>query len=135
MKKKLKERIKTMENIKRISGRKGLRHLCSMILVFSLALSIGTAYLPAQTAKAYYDTSMTQFKTQYLDTDTFDVKGIAYLVGTDNIAKIGSTQTVYSVPEGTKIQGHTIKAKYLPQDNIENLKVLYSSVIGYQNFT
>ena len=91
MKKKLKERIKAMENIKRISGRKGLRQLCSMILVFSLALSIGTAYLPAQTAKAYYDTSMTQFKTQYLDTDTFDVKGIAYLVGTDNIAKIGST--------------------------------------------
>lgn len=133
MKKKLKERIKVMGNIKRISGRKGLRQLCSMILVFGLALSMGTAYLPAQTAKAYYDTSMTQFKTQYLDTDTFDVKGIAYLVGTDNIAKIGSTQTVYSVPEGTKIQGHTIKAKYLPQDNNQTVRYIWTgggNVVG-----
>lgn len=133
MKKRLKETINAMENIKRISDKNGLRHICSLLLVFSLALSMGTIYLPAQTVKAYYDTSMSQFKTQYLDTKTFTIKGYAYLVGTDNIAKIGSTQTIYSVPQGTKIQGHSIKEKYLPQDNNQTVRYIWtggSNVVG-----
>lgn len=105
-----------------------------MVLIFSMAVSLGAGYVSSQRVEAKaYDTSMSQFNKQYLDTNTFTVKGEAYLVGTDNVAKIGSTQTVYSVPEGTKIQGKTIKSKYLPHDNNQTVKYIWNgsgNVVG-----
>lgn len=132
MKKGFKERTRVMENTKRTFGKKGLRNICSILLVFSLALSMGTTYIPAKEAKAY-ETYMSQFQTVYLNTNTFKVKGEAYLVGSDNIAKNGSTETVYSVPAGTKIQGYTVKEKYLPQDNNQTVKSIWNgsgNVVG-----
>lgn len=72
----------------------------------------------------------------YMDKVFPNIKVIAqaYLVGTDNKATIGSwnhTVNIDKVPPGTKIQGKTIPAKYLPQDNIENLKQIFSAAQGY----
>lgn len=102
------------------------RKICSLLLILSMAVSLAAGYVVPQRAKAY-NTSMSQFNKQYLDTNTFKIKAAAYLVGKDNIAKIGSTQTVYSVPEGTKIQGKKIKAEYLPQDNNQTVKYIWNS--------
>lgn len=130
----MKHNLKKNEKKKKVVFINGWRKMCSMVLVFSMAVSLGAGYVSSQRVEAKaYDTSMSQFNKQYLDTNTFTVKGEAYLVGTDNVAKIGSTQTVYSVPEGTKIQGKTIKSKYLPQDNNQTVKYIWNgsgNVVG-----
>ena len=46
------------------------------------------------------------------------------------MANYWKTIAVDKVPVNTKIQGKTIDPQYFPQDNIENLKQLYSSVQG-----
>ena len=105
----MKHNLKKTEKKKKVVFINGWRKMCSMVLIFSMAVSLGSGYVSSQRVEAKaYDTSMSQFNKQYLDTNTFTVKGEAYLVGTDNVAKIGSTQTVYSVPEGTKIQGNVV---------------------------
>ena len=130
----MKHNLKKNEKKKKVVFINGWRKMCSMVLIFSMAVSLGAGYVSSQRVEAKaYDTSMSQFNKQYLDTNTFTVKGEAYLVGTDNVAKIGSTQTVYSVPEGTKIQGKTIKSKYLPQDNNQTVKYIWNgsgNVVG-----
>ncbi len=130
----MKHNLKKNEKKKKVVFINGWRRICSLVLVLCMAVSLGAGYIPSQRVEAKaYDTSMSQFNKQYLDTNTFTVKGEAYLVGTDNVAKIGSTQTIYSVPEGTKIQGKTIKAKYLPQDNNQTVKYIWNgsgNVVG-----
>ena len=80
---------------------------------------------------------VSRYHTEFINQACPNIKviGRAYLVGPDNVAHWKNHIAMYVVPAGTKIQGKTVDPKYLPQDNIENLKVLYSSVIGYQNFT
>ena len=130
----MKHNLKKNEKKKKVVFINGWRKMCSMVLIFSMAVSLGAGYVSSRRVEAKaYDTSMSQFNKQYLDTNTFTVKGEAYLVGTDNVAKIGSTQTVYSVPEGTKIQGKMIKSKYLPQDNNQTVKYIWNgsgNVVG-----
>lgn len=101
------------------------RRCCLAVAVVLMAVAV-IGERPAE-AKKY--TSLSQFKRQLLDTDTFEVLGYAYLVGTDNVAKIGSLQTMYSVPAGTKIQGHTIKPDYLPQNNNQSVKAIYTGAV------
>ena len=130
----MKHNLKKNEKKKKVVFINGWRKMCSMVLIFSMAVSLGAGYVSSRRVEAKaYDTSMSQFNKQYLDTNTFTVKGEAYLVGTDNVVKIGSTQTVYSVPEGTKIQGKMIKSKYLPQDNNQTVKYIWNgsgNVVG-----
>ena len=80
---------------------------------------------------------VSRYHTEFINQACPNIKviGRAYLVGPDNVAHRKNHIAMDVVPAGTKIQGKTVDPKYLPQDNIENLKVLYSSVIGYQNFT
>ena len=80
---------------------------------------------------------VSRYHTEFINQSCPNIKviGRAYLVGPDNVAHWKNHIAMDVVPAGTKIQGKTVDPKYLPQDNIENLKVLYSSVIGYQNFT
>ena len=80
---------------------------------------------------------VSRYHTEFINQACPNIKviGRAYLVGPDNVAHWKNHIAMDVVPAGTKIQGKTVDPKYLPQDNIENLKVLYSSVIGYQNFT
>ena len=132
----MKHNLKKNEKKKKVVFINGWRKMCSMVLIFSMAVSLGAGYVSSQRVEAKaYDTSMSQFNKQYLDTNTFTVKGEAYLVGTDNVAKIGSTQTVYSVPEGTKIQGKTIKSKYLPQDNNQTVKYIWNGSGNVKKYT
>ena len=102
-----------------------LRRCCLAVVVVLMAAAV-IGERPAE-AKTY--TSLSQFKRQLLDTDTFKVLGYAYLVGTDNVAKVGSLQTMYAVPAGTKIQGHTIKPDYLPQNNNQSVKAIYEGAV------
>lgn len=103
--------------------------LFGVVFVFAGVLLFGTS------AKAAGD--VTRYRTAYLQNccPGIQVVAHAYLVGNDNVANYWKTIAVDKVPVNTKIQGKTIDPQYFPQDNIENLKQLYSSVQGYQNFT
>ena len=103
--------------------------LFGVVFVFAGVLLLGTS------AKAAGD--VTHYRTAYLQNccPGIQVVAHAYLVGNDNVANYWKTIAVDKVPVNTKIQGKTIDPQYFPQDNIENLKQLYSSVQGYQNFT
>ena len=103
--------------------------LFGVVFVFAGVLLFGTS------TKAAGD--VTRYRTAYLQNccPGIQVVAHAYLVGDDNVANYWKTIAVDKVPVNTKIQGKTIEPQYFPQDNIANLKQLYSSVQGYQNFT
>lgn len=96
--------------------------LFGVVFVFAGVLLLGTS------AKAAGD--VTHYRTAYLQNccPGIQVVAHAYLVGNDNVANYWKTIAVDKVPVNTKIQGKTIDPQYFPQDNIENLKQLYSSV-------
>ena len=102
--------------------------------LFCIVFLIGMRYMSVST---YALGDVSRYHTKFINQACPNIKviGRAYLVGTDNVAHWKNHIAMDIVPEGTKIQGKTVDPKYLPQDNIENLKALYSSVIGYQNFT
>lgn len=104
------------------------------IFLFCAVFLIGMR-CTAVTAYALGDVS--RYHTEYLSKACPGIKviGRAFLVGPDNVAHWKNHVVMDKVPIGTKIQGKTINPKYLPQDNIENLKVLYSIVVGFPNFT
>lgn len=92
-----------------------------------MVLGVAGIAIPVQAAG---DTS--RYETVYMDKACPDIRVIAqaYLVGTDNVARSSSRVEIDKVAPGTAIQGKTVPEKYLPQDNIDNLKQIFSPIQG-----
>lgn len=88
----------------------------------------------AEISGKYADTTI--YAQKYMEQCCPGIKAIGELYVTGGIMEPKYTQRVpvYSVPYDTKIQGQTISKKYLPHGNIENLKEIFSAVIGYREF-
>ena len=78
----MKHNLKKNEKKKKVVFINGWRKMCSMVLIFSMAVSLGAGYVSSQRVEAKaYDTSMSQFNKQYLDTNTFTAVSYTHLVG------------------------------------------------------
>lgn len=110
------------KNLKQIIG--GL--FCFIMLSASVLIPVQKVNADTYTLG---DTSI--YTTKYLKNVYPSIKqiGQAYVVGTDEVADFWARIAIEKVPLGTKIQGVAIDEKYLDQNNMANLEVLYSSVI------
>ena len=61
----MKHNLKKNEKKKKVVFINGWRKMCSMVLIFSMAVSLGAGYVSSQRVEAKaYDTSMSQFNKQ-----------------------------------------------------------------------
>lgn len=105
-----------------------------VVLCLLMALALTTIPISGNTASAYTkkEDPINRFITLQMKQVYPKIKIVAkaFLVGEDKALQKGSKVHIQKVPAGTKIQGQTIDPKYMPQDNMEVLKNLYSSVVS-----
>lgn len=106
--------------------------LCKRIasVILAIAVTVSSVVIPKTTTYAYtYGPGV--FVTTYMNQVYPDIKQIAaaYVVGDDGIPKSTSKVYIQPVAEGTKIQGQEIDPKYMPQDNMQELRDMYESTV------
>lgn len=112
-----------------------LGFLLCMIFVFSAGFhNRETTVCATGVSDKYADASV--YREKFMNECCPGIKAIGqlYITGGRMEPKYTNRIEVYSVPYDTKIQGRTIAKKYLPHGNIENIKEIFSSVIGYREF-
>lgn len=116
----------------KIYKEKAWRYLFFAICMAAIAIQgVGTG----KEAKAAGDVS--RYHTVYINQACPDISIIAdgYIMGGSLEPKSGNTVIIYELEPGTLIQGKQVDPTYIPQGNIENLKEIYSEVVGYRDFT